>query len=299
MADITVKNLHEFGPQVTTCVADPILDEDGQPILDESGNNLCPETVANVTKGPSEHSNIALWLHARDISNLFTVQGTQPWGAGAGPVTADGQTVGSWLDLSGNDHHLNHSQGNHEPTYKTNIINGMSVIRGIDAVVDDCLYSTESVLTQDANVIIFSVSKSSNNERLGILFHTRNGAGTAISHYSDTRDATRYGSSFRDSSGNNYAILPSDIGTNPVIKTTIITNGTITERLNGVAGATTAISGDQITLNNYTVIFAGDANATLSPFYGDIAELVVVDGTFTEDDIIGMELFLNDIYAVY
>lgn len=44
----TVKNLHEFGPQITTCVADPILDEDGDPILDESGNALCPESVIPV-----------------------------------------------------------------------------------------------------------------------------------------------------------------------------------------------------------------------------------------------------------
>ncbi len=40
---VGVNNLHEFGPQITTCVADPILDEDGSPILDESGNALCPE----------------------------------------------------------------------------------------------------------------------------------------------------------------------------------------------------------------------------------------------------------------
>jgi len=41
---VTAKNLHEFGPQGTTCALDPIHDEDNNPITDEGGNNLCPET---------------------------------------------------------------------------------------------------------------------------------------------------------------------------------------------------------------------------------------------------------------
>lgn len=61
---------------------------------------------------PSSLSNLLWWIAARKITGL-----------------SDSDTIASWSDLSDNGYHAIQATGARQPTYKTNIINGLPVAR--------------------------------------------------------------------------------------------------------------------------------------------------------------------------
>ncbi len=66
--------------------------------------------------------SLQVWLDASRISTLFQDS------AGTTPVTANNDPVGKMLDLSGNNRHVVQATTAAKPTYKTNILNGRSVL---------------------------------------------------------------------------------------------------------------------------------------------------------------------------
>ena len=67
---------------------------------------------------PSALGNLAAWYSARTLSSLWQDSGR------TAPITAQGETVGAWDDLSGNSRHLTQGTGSAEPTYRTGDIQG-------------------------------------------------------------------------------------------------------------------------------------------------------------------------------
>lgn len=71
---------------------------------------------------PALLANNILWLDANDLATLAQDN------AGATPVTATGQSVGRWLDKSGQGNHVTQATGSAKPTYTTNGLNGLPVL---------------------------------------------------------------------------------------------------------------------------------------------------------------------------
>lgn len=244
---------------------------------------------------PTDLAGLVLWLDGSDITTLFEVAGSQPWGVGTTPVTADDDTVASWLDKSGQDNHVNQSGANNEPTYKTNIQNGLSVLRGIAAAQDDYLFSTESVLSQDANVTIFYVAAATVDNSFGTVFSNTDTAALRMFSVVDSRTSDKEAFIVIDSTGQARSSNVDDVGTEFNQFTSILDNPDITPRLNGTAGTTLQVAGDGVTANDYTRVFS-QFNTT-SPLVGDLGELVVYDRTLNMGEINKVESYLKDKWA--
>ena len=245
---------------------------------------------------PTDIADVVLWLDGSDATTILQVAGTQPWGAGNTPVTADTQTVGSWLDKSGQDNHVNQGTANREPTYRTNKQNGLSIVRGINVPAqEDYLYSTQSVLSQDANVTIFYVALIDNNEDFGTIYSNTDTDSNRMSAYIDSRDATRRGITIQDSTGFAAADMPADIGGEYNQITLIIDNPTIQTRLNGAAGSASTVAGDGVTANDYTRVFNQVGNTNW--LFGSIGELVIYNRTLSAGEIGRVEAWLKAKWA--
>lgn len=94
---------------------------------------------------PTDVSNLALWL---DADLPVYVSGTTQ--------ATDGQTVATWTDASGNTNHA--TESTNKPTYKTNIVNGKSVIR-FDGTNDKL--DLTSTITTSGDYSIFAVVQAS------------------------------------------------------------------------------------------------------------------------------------------
>jgi hypothetical protein len=245
---------------------------------------------------PSDIPGVVLWLDGSDVSSIFQIAGYQPFGPGGGVVTADGQTLGCWQDKSGNANHMNQPDSNFEPTYRTNIQNGLSIVRAIGAANDDYLYSTSSVLSQDREVAIFYVAAVTSDESVGAVFCNSNTSADRIVAFVDSRSVQKRCGLYTNATGDNLADLPADIGAATFHQfSVIITNDTITSRLDGTAGTTEAIDGAGLTTNDYTRIFNQLSNQTY--LFGDLGDLIVVDGTLSAAWIQAIEAWLKNKWA--
>jgi len=244
---------------------------------------------------PTDLTGLVLWLDGSDSSTIMRTAGSQPWGAGSVPVTADGQTVEGWLDKSAQTNHLNQSGANSEPTYKTAIQNGLSVIRSIDAAADDYLFSTASILSQDQNVSMFCVAAATGNETLGAVYSNTNTSRDRITLHVDSRSAIKEGVIVEDTLVEVHAKIPSDIGTEFNQISGIIDGLDAVARLNGVAGTVAVAPGVMTTANDYTRVFNQFSSNT--DFFGDIGELVIYDRTLNNGEINKVEKYLKDKWA--
>lgn len=259
--------------------------------------NFDPDGNGGPIDDPTDITGCVLWLDASDIATLWQTTDTQPDNNGSNPITVDGQTVANWDDKSGDTNNVAQSGAGSEPTYKTGIQNGKSILRFIDnaQVNDDFLFRTLSVLSQVANVTVFIVAAATSDETLGVIYSNTNTSDLRIAAYCDSRTVQRRGAVLNDSSGDNYANLPSDIGTEFNLITTIVDDPTITARLNGLPGSTTTFAGDGATDNDYTRI--GNQFSEFTRFYGDLAMVAVYDRTLTDTEIDSFEVWAQSVWA--
>lgn len=253
---------------------------------------------AFVMTDPTQITDNVLWLDGSDYTTMKNATGIQPFGtAGSVIPDVDGTQFPGWLDKSGNDHHMNQSGGNHVLKYRKNVLNGLSVASSEDAIVDDYMYATASVLTQDTNVTIFTVFAADNNEATGVLFSNSSTATDRLAHLMDSRVGTKYIGSLA-SSGQTYAAGPSDYGTGFNTTVTVRNGGFMSCKLNGVYGdQDVAVVGDGVTNNDYTSILSQNFNVEYA--IGDLAELIVYNKTLSELEIEIVEDYLRTKWAHY
>ncbi|MEL0099365.1 MAG: LamG-like jellyroll fold domain-containing protein, partial [Opitutae bacterium] len=84
-----------------------------------------------ISKGPGlpadYHSGMLLWLDAQNLNSM-----DKGSASGQSGTPNDGQTVGYWADLSGNDLHLSQSTSASRPQYDKDAINGLPGLYFID-----------------------------------------------------------------------------------------------------------------------------------------------------------------------
>ena len=169
---------------------------------------------------PSQIANLKLWLSAPDIPGL-----------------SDGNAISTWNDLSGNEYDLTQATESLQPLYKTNIKNGLPIVR-FDGT-DDYIRAPTISITAPYTFFIVSTCRSSwtaqrriadgsmtffnpnNNDRMSIL-----AGGTQLNNDNVINAASNwhYYSCFFNSSGSTTSIY---IDEGNVASSTIPSSGNI------------------------------------------------------------------------
>lgn len=111
---------------------------------------------------PTQVPDLKLWLDVFDLSTLFQDSALTT------PVTANSDPLGGWKDKSGNGNHVVQATASKRPLYKTNIVNGKSMVL-FDQAASQCLSITSlPAALQVDNWTYFVVVK---NATTGALIH--------------------------------------------------------------------------------------------------------------------------------
>jgi len=248
---------------------------------------------------PTDIANLLSWVDASDPTKLYTTS------AFSTNVSSDGDPVGGW-ERSGGSFNCSQPTGSARPVYKTNIINGLSVIR-FDNVNDYLNYGT--VFGRPASYTILCV----------LVRSTLLGRRQA------------YGSADSDGEGNDWGWLMSDSSNIPARpRFSVQESGRVASRwqtdddhfvsdvpllvtqryvdgntignckINGVDAPVTASGSfsdaNSGTARTYTLGRRGNHDAKY--WRGDIAEWMLYDAALSDGDIADLEATLIEKWAI-
>jgi hypothetical protein len=229
-----------------------------------------------------------LWLDASDASTLYTDSGLTTL------VAADGDPLGGWKDISGNNRHAIQASGTNKPAYKTAIKNGLSVVR-FDGV-NDVLSSSGFALSGTASRWAFFVYQDKNTTS-GLIQHGTSDANENFDYYR-INTATWYS----DIGISGPFAQPSFISTNRfylmgIVWTRPSTISIVNAWINGV-NSTPTVSGSTVTPNTASQIFqVGKSNAVF--YNSDLCELIYGESTLTAQNTADVLGYLNTKWGVY
>jgi hypothetical protein len=248
---------------------------------------LAPTTPAPPPFVPTDISGLKIWLDA--TTGLFDAT------SGGSAVATDGSAVARWEDQSGNGNHATQTTSNNRPVLKTSIQNGKNVIRFDGS--NDRLSCGDVADMGSEDVMMFAVAKIASGTSAGICGKSR-AAGTQ-GRYSLLRE-----------SGTLYGIFTDerlDGGNAP----TVINDTSTSFRLLGVRserkiaylriGKNASASGHSLTNQNTSDVFlvgayqdsSGTESSIFYPLNGDICEILVYVGTFTNANVASVEDYLS------
>lgn len=250
---------------------------------------------ANASSGPFDPLSLspALWLDASDPDTLFDSSG------GSALVLADG-AVARWEDKSGNARHPIQDALGSRPIRKTNIQNGLDVLR-FDGV-NDYLVLAAGLGTR-SGITVFAVysipSLVSDHVFVAGEWNTGGFAGTSewlIDSFGDT-GANQGRPSFRVEIGTTTAVV--EESATRLAEFIVVTGrhdgSNVTVWVDGVQKDTTAASG---TINQVSgrQFYVGSLHATGTPgnfgFGGDICELLVYPSNLSDVNRAAVEAYL-------
>lgn len=209
---------------------------------------------------PADIAGLQLWLKADSLS------------------LANNDPVASWTDASGNSNHATQGTSGAQPTFKTNILNGLPVVR-FDGVNDMLNLTTH--LTSHAMTIIAVANKT--------------GTGTQAIIVTDSNEiyaevSTNWGSYLGDfldggsTLSSSFSVL--SVVTRNYNDVDLVKNGSLVTRVNGNTWYTR--SGTAIGADPSGVQFLG----------GDIAELLVYGSALSSTDRGNVEAYLQGKYGL-
>lgn len=223
---------------------------------------------------PLSIAGIKLWLDASKITGL-----------------SDGNAVSAWNDESGNGLNTAQSDSAKRPVYKTNIINGLPVVR-FDGTNDNLNVS----ITLPTYITVFIVS---GNASAGKTFFIEHGANanneTGFYFFGEGGNATNI---YRDGASDNYTA--SGWFGNSFAVASMTYDGTALVYKNGSAvslshTAGTARSNSDVTKSLYIgERYPGD----VVPMGADIAELIIYTGKLSDANRQAVENYLKTKYGI-
>ncbi|HYG78294.1 MAG TPA: autotransporter-associated beta strand repeat-containing protein [Planctomycetota bacterium] len=210
----------------------------------------------------------SIWLDGSDLSTLFTDA------AGTTPVSATADPVGMWRDKSGNGRHATQATAANQPTFRTAILNGRSVVR-FDGTNDQLNLDLTSVAGQQYTIYVLEgkLGTKANNHFLGT-----------------TPANTNQGMHFGYRSDNTYTLAQwaNDLNyTNNAITYTGTQVFRTWTNILDTSGHRIQLNGTPVAANTNTTPFTTTTNGRLgngpnADFYiGDIAELLVYNSALS------------------
>lgn len=224
---------------------------------------------SNVIFSPPNISGLVVWLKADSLS------------------LNDGDAVATWTDSSGTGNTASQSVALNRPTYKTNILNGLPVVRFASVSVNYMTIATPLLFnTSGANASMFIVIKQTTSATVGVLSV---GNGGWFLRYTSVTSAS-------------YAHVGQTVITQTVVNqfnvlqvrraglnTEIGVNGTLQAPV--LQGGYTVATG----LANYIGVLT---DALGNPMNGDIAEIVLYNTTLTDPQQLQVARYLGGKYGI-
>jgi hypothetical protein len=230
------------------------------------------------------------------ILSLVATSGLYDATSGGSLVTADGSAVARWEDQSGNSNHATQSTSSERPVLKTNIKNGLPIIR-FDS---DSMIFTSSIARSEYSVFIVCANSDATNG--SIIFKTGSPAtyiGIITQSSYNVNGRNKFILSGSDNGSGNSGSLAFSGGTagsnfivGSCLRGASVANGGIAY-LNNVSGTNVGtISGSQ----TYTGLGGYGSSLNLK---GDIGEIAVYNRCVTESERLVIETYLKSKWAVY
>jgi len=217
----------------------------------------------------------------------LNISGLRLWFRADSLVLNDADPVGTWSDESGNATNATQATAGLKPLYKTNIINGLPVVRWDDT--NDQLLTTSLALSQPYT--IFLVQKTNSLATSNRVFATNPAAGGVFLSLFDS-DGTNDGKLSMNAGisvfgGSNY------VGAFHFL--TGVFNGASS---NGWVDGTQVITTQNAGANTIAEVSLGCSYSGLNTLNGDIAEVLLYTSALATIDRLKVEGYLKAKYAL-
>ncbi len=244
-----------------------------------------------VVFSPLDINGLILWLRSNLITSLWQEDD------GTVQVAENDDVVRRWDDQSGNDNNFNNTvSAALSPVYKTDIQNGLPVLRFDGS--GDFLRQLVSQFANPTNLTIFMALQGNSQASTHVAFgHKDSGPRFLQIAYNANNVDIQWKIS---GSGDNEQIvsLPTDTNWKIVSTTLDVPGNSHNIRQNGIFGTPNTYDfGAESLLSNTD--FIGTINTGGSEFNGDIAEILIYDTTLSSANIIIVENYLNNRWAIF
>lgn len=209
---------------------------------------------------PEQISGLTLWLKADAITGL-----------------ADGAALTTWEDSSGEDNDAAQATADNKPTYKTNILNGLPVVR-FDGTAD-FLQTPDLGLSQPGTVLIVA-SRTAAAER-----HMLDGTSTRWLMGGTATNWIMFAGSVLDTGDAQ--------DTDAHVHTCIFNGASSKYRLDGTEIGSGDAGAQGLAM---TLIGCGNSQTAFHP--GDIAEVLIYDSALSAGNLALVEAYLSAKYAL-
>jgi len=226
---------------------------------------------------PRQILGLQLWLDASQIVGLN-----------------DGDSVGTWSDLSGNANDATQGTASKKPLYKTAIVNGKPVVR-FDGVDDFLSNATLTALNGVSAATLFTVKKETTYTGISFPFYTAanlykfNVGGTRYYRTSATEDANASSSTLWGSWTYEGMLYDGSQSGN---------SNRLKVRSNGSPLAVGYTGTIQSTLGSGTGFYVSTYDGTTYPWNGDVAEIILFNRAVTGADLTNLEAYLASKYGL-
>ena len=230
--------------------------------------NYNTNVIAKGGFNPKSITGISLWFDPSDSSTLYQNSSLTT------PISADGQTVSGMADKSGNGYYATSTAG---PTYKTNIVNGKSILRFNGSQwINNVSYSFPNT-AYSIFAIGYLTTNNGTYQRLlqaypdGVLFlGTLNGVIATFTGVGNWQGGVAANSPSYTQTGTWYCTEM------------LLTGSTLYPYVTGNAQTTKGSS----TTSSFTNLNIGGANGAYSgqPWTGDIGEILVYNSYLADAD---------------
>jgi hypothetical protein len=239
--------------------------------LDSAANILANATMLRDADGAGVPDS---WT----VPVLATPPVANPWAwyradllLGEESLPGDGTAVSEWQDISGNNRHATQGTGADQPTFETNVQNGLPVVRFVAASTH--MLETGVELTQPAVTMVAAVSPNDTAANKSIVQGSTATTGDAAFFFTSTEQITAYAGTARTDTGGSVSGFTVVAG---------VWNDASSWAYRGTDG--TEVTGTTGT-RTFTNLQIGAGPTLSNPFDGDIGEIIIYASALSEANV--------------
>ena len=258
---------------------------------------LVPFTFERRVADPLGAAGFKILLDARHSETLFKDTG------GTTPVTSDGDAVALWKDRSGSGNDFQQSTGTRQPAYKTNVVNGLSVVRFNSSTVLGAISAALGLTNNIASITMMALLAYPDAASVHTAFAANAGASGVRSRIGDGATSGEYGVGGRRLDADSFVDVPGGTFTSGfVVQTSVLdyANADAVLRINGtqVAHSSSFQTAGNTSATNSVSILVGAQGSVSSPaqsFGGDMVVLAVAVPKLDSTTLASVEAYLKSI----
>ena len=244
---------------------------------------------------PEQIPDLNLWYDA-SVSNVLYIENT------SGGAPTDTQAVQKWIDKKGNGRDANQTTGTRQPTWRSNQQNGLGAILfdgSNDVMTLNPIGSWALSLPGQTTYVVIKANALTGIPRV-IATNTGGYQFFWDTYWGIETASGRAKSAFAGNTTNYQYMGMIFDGTKTDANTTTQNNLRLKMRINGIAQSLTfSANVGTATSSSATGLFVGgDSQPVSNPFSGYIAELLIWTRTLTSSEILAIETYLKEKWAL-